>query len=170
MLGKIMKVVNRAEEILVVVITIAMLLVVTWSVICRRFLGIPFLIGEELSRYLMIYAVFIGIPMGVRMNSHIGIHAIVEALPAKAAFVVDCLKYVLLLVTYIALMIISTMLVSHFGATGQVSTMMRIPMSIVYIILPIGFFFSTVHTIAEFVLMLRNGNGKKELEAGGEHQ
>lgn len=167
MLKKIMKVVNRSEEILVVVITIAMLLVVTWSVICRRFLGIPFLIGEELSRYLMIYAVFIGIPMGVRMNSHIGIHAIVEALPAKAAFAVDCIKYILLLATYIVLTVISVMMVSHFSMTGQVSTMMRIPMAIVYIILPIGFFFSTVHTIEEFVRELRNKKEKNELEGGG---
>ena len=48
------------EGFLSVVLFLAMVAIVCWSVICRYALKIPFLQSEELARYLMIYIVYIG--------------------------------------------------------------------------------------------------------------
>lgn len=50
------------EGFLSVVLFLAMVAIVCWSVICRYALKIPFLQSEELARYLMIYIVYIGTP------------------------------------------------------------------------------------------------------------
>ena len=57
MLKKIDDAVNKFEGTVSVVLFLIMVLVVCWSVICRRVLKITFLQGEELARYLMIYEI-----------------------------------------------------------------------------------------------------------------
>ena len=54
------------EGFLSVVLFLAMVAIVCWSVICRYALKIPFLQSEELARYLMIYIVYIGTSIGVK--------------------------------------------------------------------------------------------------------
>lgn len=71
------------EGFLSVVLFLAMVAIVCWSVICRYALKIPFLQSEELARYLMIYIVYIGTSIGVKSKSHIGVEVFVDMLPEK---------------------------------------------------------------------------------------
>ena len=68
------------EGFLSVVLFLAMVAIVCWSVICRYALKIPFLQSEELARYLMIYIVYIGTSIGVKSKSHIGVEVFVDML------------------------------------------------------------------------------------------
>ena len=62
MLKKLDQAFSKVEGFLSVVLFLAMVAIVCWSVICRYALKIPFLQSEELARYLMIYIVY-GDPM-----------------------------------------------------------------------------------------------------------
>lgn len=139
MIKKLLHAVFRIEDVLVFVLIVAMVAVVVWSVLCRRVFGIPFLIGEELIRYLMIYGVFIGIAIGVRRGSHVGIRALVDVLPIRARGAVDILQMVITTIMYVIFGIVALGMIMKFLETGQISTMLHLPMCLVYCILPIGF-------------------------------
>lgn len=83
MLKKLDQAFSKVEGFLSVVLFLAMVAIVCWSVICRYALKIPFLQSEELARYLMIYIVYIGTSIGVKSKSHIGVEVFVDMLPEK---------------------------------------------------------------------------------------
>ncbi|MBQ9979436.1 MAG: TRAP transporter small permease [Oscillospiraceae bacterium] len=162
---KVLKVVYRIEDVLVFLTVVAMVLVVCWSVLCRRVFMIPFLVGEELSRYLMIWGVFIGIAIGVRRKSHVGIRALVDVLPIGSQRVVDIIQLVITTVMYVVFGIVAFGMILKFMKTGQTSTMLRLPMSFVYTILPIGFWLSAIHSVQEIIQYVRDMRAPKEQEA-----
>lgn len=164
MLKIIKNVIYKAEEYLVLVTVLGMILIVAWSVICRGVLKVPFLIGEELSRYLMIYSVFIGIAVGVRRGSHVGIRAFVNKLPVRVGDAVEYIQRILTIITYISLTVVSLLVSIHFGQIGQRSTMMHVPMSFVYAILPIGFALSAVHSVENLVALIKEKKSDKGKE------
>ena len=155
MIKKLLHAVFRIEDVLVFVLIVAMVAVVVWSVLCWRVFGIPFLIGEELSRYLMIYGVFIGIAIGVRRGSHVGIRALVDVLPIRARGAVDILQMVITTIMYVIFGIVALGMIMKFLETGQISTMLHLPMCLVYCILPIGFWLSAIHSVGETVQYIR---------------
>ena len=88
MLKKLDQAFSKVEGFLSVVLFLAMVAIVCWSVICRYALKIPFLQSEELARYLMIYIVYIGTSIGVKSKSHIGVEVFVDMLPEIYAGVI----------------------------------------------------------------------------------
>ena len=86
MLKKLDQAFSKVEGFLSVVLFLAMVAIVCWSVICRYALKIPFLQSEELARYLMIYIVYIGTSIGVKSKSHIGVAASLVSLAALFLF------------------------------------------------------------------------------------
>jgi TRAP-type C4-dicarboxylate transport system permease small subunit len=148
------KIICKIEDIITITSFLAMTLVVFWSVICRYVLKIPFTSGEELARYLMIYSIYFGVSIGVRRGTHLGIKAFVGILPEKIRKIAEKIEVISTTSMFVILFILSMQMVLQLKSTGQVSTMLRIPMYIVYLALPIGFAISSFHsvenTIAEF--------------------
>lgn len=153
---KILNVIHRIEEYFVLITVIGMLIVMVINIICRSLLNTDFLIGDELARYLMIFGVYIGVAIGVRKGSHVGIRALVEAFPGKTRKGIDVVQIIFTICVYAALTVISFMTARHFWNTGQQSTMMRLPMGLVYSILPLGFFLSVIHSIENLVTTIKN--------------
>ena len=135
---------DHLEEMFGIVVFSAMCIVVLWSVICRFILKIPFSIGEELARYLMIYGIFIGVSIGVRRGSHLGVEVLTNFLPQKAAHAVDLISQLLSLVLYVAFFWFSVCLTKNIYQNGQTSAAMQIPMWLAYLALPVGFGLSII--------------------------
>ncbi|WNX84529.1 TRAP transporter small permease subunit [Agathobaculum sp. NTUH-O15-33] len=66
MLDRLDNIFVKIERTICVITFLAMVAVVLWSVLCRRVLMIPFLAGEELTRYLAIYSIFFGTSVAVK--------------------------------------------------------------------------------------------------------
>lgn len=69
-----------------------MLLVVLIAVFYRYVLGNPLRWTEELARFIMIWMGLLGISLGFRRNSHIGVSFVIDRLPPR-------LRWVIVLVT-----------------------------------------------------------------------
>lgn len=151
---------DRVEEILSIVVFSIMCLVVLWSVICRFILRIPFSIGEELARYLMIYGIFIGVSIGVRRNAHLGVEAFASMLPKATHYAVDIISQVLSLALYVAFFYFSARLTQNIYQNGQTSAAMLIPMWLAYLALPVGFGLSVVRSVQMLVRVIK----KEEIE------
>lgn len=75
---------ERLEEWLIAFLLAAMTLVTFAQVVARYVFNYSFTWALELTTVLFAWMIFIGIPYGVRVGSHIGVDAFVNLLGAKA--------------------------------------------------------------------------------------
>ena len=102
------------EKWFLIISLVAMVLIIFMQVVLRWFHAAT-VWAEELARYIMLYQVWIGASYAVREDAHIRITALIGKLTGEGV----------LLVKEIAIM-------------GQVSSAMRIPMTIPYASVPLG--------------------------------
>ena len=105
---------ERLEEGLIAFLLAAMTLITFGQVIARYIFNFSFTWALELTGVLFAWLIFLGIPYGVRVGSHIGVDTLVKALGPKTARVLGgiaaalCIAYsVILLVgswSYVATM------------------------------------------------------------------
>jgi TRAP-type transport system small permease protein len=117
---------------------------------------------EELSRYLFVWVVYLGGIATVRKGMNITFDIIIDSLPYKFwkyLFTFTCLVSAVFLVMIAYLGIQTSMVVF-----GQVSSMLRIPMGIVYLAIPIGAIGMLISQIQYYfqTLKLKSENNLKE--------
>lgn len=104
--------------------------------------------GEELSRYLLVAAVFVGISIAQRERAHLGIDTLVNTLPKKLNSAVRCFTDVLSAFIYGFLAYESYNFVIITKQFGQKSPSMTfLPMYIIYAFMFCGFTLSAVTTL-----------------------
>lgn len=159
-LKKIDNAVNKFEGAVSVTLFLIMVLVVCWSVICRRVLKITFLQGEELARYLMIYVVFIGTSVGVKNKSHIGVEVFVDLLPEKAKRYTKIFTEILCMLIFIVLFVLSIQMMQHLIETMQMTTTTQVPMFCIFVCVPVSMFLGILHYVAEIAELVGAAAGK----------
>ena len=75
------KVIGGVEDWLSMLAFIAMTVVVIVIVLCRYVFKIPFMQGEEIARYLMIWCGYAGAAYGFRHHAHVGVVVFAEMMP-----------------------------------------------------------------------------------------
>jgi len=107
-------------------------------------LGIPF--TEELGRYLMIWAGYLGCVLALKEGSHISITAVVELFPPAGRRVINFIAR--LIVTIFLAVIVVTSFTHLRSLKIQKSSAMEIPMVIPYLAVTVGaFLMAIVNTI-----------------------
>ena len=76
---------ERLEEVLIAFLLAAMTLVSFGQVVARYVFDYSFTWALELTMVCFAWLIFLGIPYGVRIGSHIGVDALVKSLGPKAA-------------------------------------------------------------------------------------
>lgn len=166
MLKKLDQAFSKVEGFLSVVLFLAMVAIVCWSVICRYALKIPFLQSEELARYLMIYIVYIGTSIGVKSNSHLGVEVFVDMLPEKIYKKVRIFTEILCMLMFVLLFVLSLQMFNHLIMTKQMTTTTQIPTAVVFFCLPMGFFMGIIHYLYSIETMIKDiMHRKEEIEA-----
>lgn len=155
-LKKIDKGVNIAEEIIASIMLLGMCIIVFLGVVLR-FIGIPFSVSDELSRYLMIWCIYIGVIVATRERAHVGVEVLVAMLPKAVQKIINVFASFVTLATLIWLFYLTlTWVLSTMQGNIQLTPLMKIPYYTVYISMPIGFGLSIIEQIknmtADFVL------------------
>lgn len=146
-MGVVDKLISFLEEKIGTLCLVLMLLVVLYSVFMRYIMNSPIAIGEELSRYLMIWATYLGVSLGVKRNAHLGITFIADSMPIRISKVIRFVASLINLIVYIVLFMLSCSFVLKSIATGQHTPALQIPFYIVYFSLVVGFFLSSIRTV-----------------------
>ena len=149
----------KMEETICVFLFLTVVLVVVWSVIARYLLRIPFISGEELARYLMIFCVFFGTSLGVHRKAHIGVEVLVQALKGRAKRAILLTSKFLSFIMFVILFVLSSIMVMSLIDAGQTTTITNIPMAIVFSCLPINMLLSSVHSFSNLIEEIKNGEG-----------
>lgn len=119
--------------------------------------------SEEVSRYLFIWMVFIGISYGIKNGSHMRIDMLEHFIPKfrkGLEFLADLCFFV-----FAAYMIRPGIsVISSLITTGQTSPAGEIPMYIVYFGLLVGFFLVLFRIIQKYILIILQKKLRKGVE------
>jgi TRAP-type C4-dicarboxylate transport system permease small subunit len=111
--------------------------------------------SEEIMRYMNIWTIFLGISIGIPRNSHVAIDAIIRSLKGKARFMVTMFVYLASLVFFAMMLFVGIKFTLY--NMGQLSPAMMLPMSMIYMAIPISGFFSILFMIGEIMKYIKEG-------------
>lgn len=107
---------------------------------------------EEVSRFLLVWATFLGATLAYRRGMHIAVTFLVDAVPERprravraAALVIALLFFTLLLLTTVNYMALQS---------RQLSAALRLPMRYVYLVMPIALAVMTLHSLNQLTQLL----------------
>jgi TRAP-type C4-dicarboxylate transport system permease small subunit len=126
-----------ANEWTAIVALVTMTVIVLMAVILRYFFGITIRWTGELTRYIFIYLVFLGIPIAFRQNCHVIIEYFVSFIPSRIRKWLETAIDIFIAV-FISVIAISTikMISGKLGST--LSPGLKIPKGYVYAAVPLG--------------------------------
>lgn len=144
---------EKVLKLLVVTGIALMLLIVFFQVISRYCFSYTPSFAEELSRYLFVWVVFLSLPLVAKHGGHMAIETITSRIKGaklkvfRVAADIFTIAF-LLLMTVQGIRMVG---IAHF----QTSPAMLLPMSYVYVIIPIGCGIMCINVLAHFVRLLR---------------
>lgn len=137
------KIWNNFEEFLLVVIFIAILITVFLQV-ASRIIGSPLMFTEELARYLFLWMIMMGFGFATKHEIHLKL----EVLP-RFSRVAEHVIYIIMqsLCLLVSIYMIKESIPYIQFSKSNLATALRIPMSTVYLCMPIGFAINCVRHI-----------------------
>lgn len=145
---KIKGILVKLEESILILCFSVMGLVLFLQVIMRFVFNMPLSWVEELARYLQIWITFLGIGYGVRKGSHISMDLVSTKLNKGAKYAVSMFCDAACLWAFSILLKTSFVFLS---GQNVLSTAMRIPMQLVYAVIPIGTVVYMLYVVNEMV-------------------
>jgi C4-dicarboxylate transporter DctQ subunit len=130
-----------------IVCFVLMSIFVLAGVAMRFIIQAPFPWGEEISRYLMVVAVALGIGQGVREKAHLGVTMIVSAVPPLVGRIMDVVASLICIFAYSLISYCAYSFTMRNYRFGQKSPALDLPMYVMYAILAIGFVMSAVESL-----------------------
>lgn len=168
-MNKLIKPLEWIENTIAVVSMATVSLLVFGNVVSRYGFSYTPIWSEELSRFLVVWSIFIGVAIGVRKNQHIGVDAIIRFLPHKLKLASEVLLNLIGVVVIGILVFNSLEFIQHTREYEQLSPAMRIPMYIPYIAMPVGLSLSIVHFIHNIVKLFTIPGQAESALSSSEH-
>lgn len=144
------------------ILMMAMAMIMVMNVILRYCFHFSFNWGDEIIRYFCIYMSFLGIAASWRFGVHIGVTLFVEKLlPETVRKYVRLLSDVVTLIFLAVTVYFGFILVERIVVSGQSSPALKIPMYMIYGIVPISGVFGIIQLLIQ---MLRHKSYRKPRE------
>lgn len=138
------------EKWFLIISLVAMVLIIFMQVVLRWFHAAT-VWAEELARYIMLYQVWIGASYAVREDAHIRITALIGKLTGNKRRVSETVVLTLWLTVE------GVQLVKEIAIMGQVSSAMRIPMTIPYASVPLGGALMSIRLVQKLIQGMKDG-------------
>jgi C4-dicarboxylate transporter DctQ subunit len=124
---------------------IIMVVAVFYQVFLRYIFNSPNIWAEELARYCLIYISLFASAVAIRRYNHIRIDFFVNFFPKKTWVFFNLFAYILMLVFLIFLFYYGVKITLQTG--NQITSGLKLPISYIYVSIPIGTFFMIVFII-----------------------
>ncbi len=132
---KIDKILGNVLVVLMVLMTVDVL----WGVLTRYVVGSQASWSEELARFLLIWIGILGAAYASGQNMHLSIDLLKPSLSRKGQQRLTWLINILIILFAMTVMIIGGFRLIYITQTlGQLSPALRIPMSLIYVVVPIS--------------------------------
>lgn len=147
---------QRFTEVLVFLLFAAMVVLVFAQVYTRFLTNNALTWSEELSRFLLVWMVFLGSALTFRKGGHIAVDNLVKALPPTGKYIVSIVAYSLML-TFIVILLWGAIIVLPTTAL-QKSPANNIVMAYVYAAIPLSAVLMGVDVIKNIVRLATKGD------------
>ncbi len=156
-LQRAVKVLEKAEDSIVILSVILALSLCCIQVIARYVFNYPLSWPEELGRYLIILIVYVGASIALRKKSHIAVDIIPTFFP-RSRNILDYVSTISGIVFSLLIIIYGMKFVKSLIISGQIAITLKIPIFIVYSVLPLGGTLLLLH----YILKITGANRVKE--------
>lgn len=130
---------DKILEVILVAIMGIMVINVLWQVGSRYLMQSPSSFTDELARYLLIWLSILGASYVTGKKMHLSIDLLPQKLSPEKRKPLNTLIYAIVaLFALLAMVIGGARLVYIVASLGQISPALEIPLSYVYVVLPIG--------------------------------
>ena len=146
-----------ASAALVILIILAFV-----GVIARYVLNAPISWQGEIQVLCYIWMTYFGVCACVRNGGHVAIDILVDALPKKAASVIEKIDYVIYISVLLFTAYYGYKLVLQLYVTNRVSGVLDIPYWIFYLPMPIGMVLTVINST---IMLIRRGYYNKPIES-----
>lgn len=147
---------DRALAGFLILLTVVMVLTVTWQVATRFILNEPSSYTEELATYLLLWISLLGAAYALRQRAHLGIDVVVSRLAPQAQVRARVIGYVVIaLFSLVAFVIGGGILVSVTFELGQRSAAFQVPVGYVYTVLPLSGVLMIIYSAVGAMELLR---------------
>ena len=147
---------DKLEMSICVLLMSALALILGTQVFMRYVMHASLGWSEELSRYIFVWLVFMGISYGARMMRHIKIDAGLYCFPKALRPYVVILGELLFLAFALTVIYLDWQLVKKQMMIGQLSPAMRIPMWLVYSAPLVGFSLTSIRLVQSITYYIKN--------------
>lgn len=154
------------EEVLTACALIVMVITLFAQIIARYFFSASFTWSEELSRYLFVWLVFVGLGAVTLRGEHVIVDAAISRFSPRVRRGLSQMTYGVLLLTNILVGLAAALMVYTLFDLGQSSPAMGIPMWIIYLSLPAGMTVASLRLIQISVELWRTPHEAKSEEGG----
>lgn len=155
---RVVKWLNRhAEEVLLVVMLVAMLIIEIAQIFMRRVMGASLSWAEEVVRYLFVWSGFLSISFTIQNQSAMRLTMLVAALPRIVRHICIAAVYIML-TAFFGYM--SAVAIVQLGSMHQTSAALGMPMIYVYLAPVLGFILTVIRCVQALLVVFR-GFGKK---------
>lgn len=118
--------------------------------------------SEELPRYLLLWFIFLGVGVAARAGDLIAVESLADLFKGRLRKLIGCLA-LLVTAAFLLLMCWHGLRWTQFGQT-ETSATMGIPMSWVYLSLPVGLLLATFSIIARLDAYLRQPSPERQFD------
>ena len=122
-----------------------MVFIIFLQVIMRYCLGRSLSTSEEMTRYLFVWVLYLGVNLGIRGENQIKIDVLDLQLHGNALKVLKVIQYILSIIAVIAAMVGSFYLIKN--GRMAISPSLHIKMWIIYLVFPVGFVLDIVEML-----------------------
>ncbi len=152
MILKAIDAINKWVLTIIAILFGIMAVIIIFQVFSRFFLGLPLAWSEEIARLIMAYTIFLGAAIALRKGRLIAVEFLLEKLPKSKRNIVTIIIQVIAIAFFILLFIQGIKMIDQVHS--QLSSALRIPMSVFYAAIPIGSVLLMMNSIAVTIEIL----------------
>ncbi len=145
MLNRIERILVACNRWLLILLLVAMACIVFANVVLRYTTGDSIVWAEEVARHLMIWVTFLGAGLVLRFGGHVAIDNLHQAVSTRAARWLRTVVAVGIGIFCLAMIYFSILYV--WATRFQTTAATDIPISFIYLAMPVGFLLMFVHLL-----------------------
>ncbi|MGN0776548.1 MAG: TRAP transporter small permease [Candidatus Ventricola sp.] len=155
MIKKVIKKMECVERACMSLIFVSMLIVLTMQIVARFIFNSPIIWSEEFSRYVYVWLVYIGLSYCATQDTHVRVTLVLDRLPASVQL---CLKGICNFIVVAAVLYMLPHSVRYaLKQSALKSGCMQIPMSFVYLAVPVGYVLAFVQLTLQGIQYIMDG-------------
>lgn len=158
LLKKLNECIKKLERIIIAYGIIFISLILITNVITRQFFNYSWKAAEETSIFLLFGVTFMTVSYAARTGKHITMTAVLDVIPNKYKKIMMIVNSLVSAICLLAIAKLSWDYVMGVKAMGRITPALSIPAWWTVVVMPVGFFLSSVQFAITFILNIKNKN------------